>query len=134
VRIKSERGCNNQNKKSIFRETIVDAGLASWKSPFTGLGGSITRTLGHNEHNTVPLRVMGISGDSTTLGPIVAKQLEYSSAQATRVLRRCFADVAGKAYDLKTSSDFDVELLEGTAVLKFVNNARSTYTPDWGKQ
>lgn len=95
--IESERGYNIQNTKSIFRETIVDAGLAFWKSPFTGLAGSITRTLYHIEYNTVPLRVMGISRNSTTLDPLVAKQLKYSSAQATRVLRRCFVDVAGKA-------------------------------------
>lgn len=67
--------------------------------------------------------VMGVSGDIHTVGKLVTKQLEYASAHATRCLRRCFADIACRA----NSSDFETEILEGNALLKFLNIARNTY-------
>ena len=71
--------------------------------------------------------IMGVSGGIDMVGPLIAKKLEYSSAHATRCLRRCFADLACRA----NSSDFETEILEGNALLKFLSLARNTYCPNW---
>ena len=104
---------------SDFRRTVVDGGLPTWVSSSRGL-----------VDRSSPVSVLGVTGPASTLGPIVAKKLEYASACATRALRRCFADNARKSYETSTS-DFEVEISEATALLRFVQLARSTYTPDF---
>mmetsp|Transcript_20702 Transcript_20702/g.46180 ORF Transcript_20702/g.46180 Transcript_20702/m.46180 type:complete len:575 (+) Transcript_20702:37-1761(+) len=104
---------------SDFRRTVVDGGLPTWVSSSRGL-----------VDRSSPVSVLGVTGPASTLGPIVAKKLEYASACATQALRRCFADNARKAYETSTS-DFEVEISEATALLRFVQLARSTYTPDF---
>ena len=103
---------------SEFRRTIVDGGLPTWVPSTRGLVGRAS-----------PVSVLGATGPASSLGPIVAKKLDYASACATRALRRCFADVARKAYENPNASDFEVEIVESTALLRFVQLARSTYTP-----
>ncbi len=71
--------------------------------------------------------VMGVSGNANTIGPLIAKQLEYSSAHATRCLRRCFADLAVKA----NGSTWETEISEGNALIKFLTIARNTYHRNW---
>lgn len=105
---------------SEFRRTIVDGGLPTWVSSTRGLVG-----------RTSPVSVLGATGPASSLGPIVAQKLDYASACATRALRRCFADVARKAYENANASDFEVEIVESTALLRFVQLARSTYTPNF---
>ena len=105
---------------SEFRRTIVDGGLPTWVSSTRGLVG-----------RTSPVSVLGATGPASLLGPIVASKLDYASACATRALRRCFADVARKAYENPKASDFEVEIVESTALLRFVQLARSTYTPNF---
>jgi hypothetical protein len=105
---------------SAFRRTIVDGGLPTWVSSTRGLVG-----------RTSPVSVLGATGPASLLGPIVASKLDYASACATRALRRCFADVARKAYENPKASDFEVEIVESTALLRFVQLARSTYTPNF---
>mmetsp|Transcript_31729 Transcript_31729/g.93071 ORF Transcript_31729/g.93071 Transcript_31729/m.93071 type:complete len:614 (+) Transcript_31729:334-2175(+) len=105
---------------SEFRRTIVDGGLPAWVSSTRGLVG-----------RTSPVSVLGATGPASSLGPIVASKLDYASACATRALRRCFADVARKAYENPNASDFEVEIVESTALLRFVQLARSTYTPSF---
>ena len=49
---------------------------------------------------------------------------------ATFVLRQCFAETTtGKGTLAK--SDFEVEILEVGALVKFLQIARRTYIPDW---
>ena len=105
---------------SEFRRTIVDGGLPTWVPSTRGLVG-----------RTLPVSVLGATGPASSLGPIVAQKLDYASACATRALRRCFADVASKAYENPNASDFEVEIVESTALLRFVQLARSTYTPNF---
>jgi len=128
------RAATQQHPSSYFSKAIVNGGLPTWSSPYIGLDTTTTTSTLNYPQQSQPkqkkvLRVMGISGTVDSIGPLVVQKLEYASAQATFVLRRCFADIAGKAYNSKTTAD--VEVLEGTAVLKFVTNARTTYTPDW---
>ena len=99
------------------------AGLR-WPSLHQGLHAA------YNRENAKNLTVLGVTGSHASLGPIVAKKLQYASSQATWVLRRCFAEtVGGKGAMAKT--DFEVEILEVGALVKFLQIARSTYIPDW---
>jgi len=71
--------------------------------------------------------ILGVKGDIESVGPLIVKRLEFASAQATRCLRRCFADLACRT----SSSDFETEISEGNALLRFLNLARNTHCPDW---
>ena len=70
---------------------------------------------------------MSVSGDISMVGPLISKRLDYASAQATKCLRRCFADLANRP----NSSDYETEIVEGNALLRFLNLARHTYCPNW---
>jgi len=69
-------------------------------------------------------------GDKFTVGetyaPLVEEKLEFASARATYVLRCIFADVAGKTYDT-AKAEFEVEISEATAILRFLQITRDTY-------
>jgi hypothetical protein len=75
---------------------------------------------------TGPIRVWGAEGTWETLGNVVRDRLDYASAQATRVLRDCFANGT-----LRARADFEMEISEATSLLKFLQLARTTYMPDW---
>lgn len=66
-----------------------------------------------------------LKSDYETIGLAVQERLRDASAHATQVLRQCFA-VSGTA-----STDFEVEILEASSLLEFVQLARATYSPDW---
>mmetsp|Transcript_14144 Transcript_14144/g.20204 ORF Transcript_14144/g.20204 Transcript_14144/m.20204 type:complete len:732 (+) Transcript_14144:55-2250(+) len=143
-----ETGVNKDGKTSNeaidgyrFKKEVIHGGLDTWISSQQNLRQFgrkfISNTTPNNNHITnfsypTPLlRIMGLSGTHTTLGLLVAKKLEYASAVATRVLRLCFGDVAGMAYHNPNTKDFEIEMLEGTALLKFLSIARQTYDPDF---
>ena len=71
------------------------------------------------------LTLWGTKGDYDTLGPLVQERLQDASAQATQVLRQCFAKAA------HTTNDFETEILEATALLEFLQVARTTFMPNW---
>jgi hypothetical protein len=73
------------------------------------------------------LNVWGAKGDYSTLGEIVEERLRDASANATRVLRQIFATTTEK----ESLVDFEREILEGTALLEFLQLARTTYMIDW---
>ena len=111
---------NSQKKQQIG---ALGGGLR-WPSLHQGLHGSATAD------EPKQLTVLGVTGSHATLGNIAAKKLEYASSQATLVLRRCFAEtVSGKGAVAKT--DFEIEILEVGALVKFMSIARSTYIPHW---
>lgn len=70
--------------------------------------------------------LFGVTGTVSSLRPLVVKQLNLASHRATSVLRKCFADLVGPSYDL-SRSDFEVEIAEATALLKFLKIARETH-------
>lgn len=74
------------------------------------------------------LSVLGVTGSAHTLGPIVARRLEYASAQATFVLRRCFSEAFRNS---KPKAEFEIEILEASALIKFLQAARANYCQDW---
>jgi hypothetical protein len=91
-----------------------------------------TRGSGSNSSSS-SLSVLGVTGSYELLGPIVAKQLEYASCQATYVLRRCFTEtIKDKKYTLVPTKKIEneIELLEAGAFIRFLRIARATYSPD----
>mmetsp|Transcript_5059 Transcript_5059/g.6547 ORF Transcript_5059/g.6547 Transcript_5059/m.6547 type:complete len:620 (-) Transcript_5059:111-1970(-) len=114
-----------------FRKRVIHGGFEAWKSPLHGLHSrtstKMERSRQRQQVTQQQYQVMGFSGDFNMVGPLIAKRLEYASAQATKCLRRCFADLASKP----NSSDFETEIMEGNALLKFLNLARHTYCPNW---
>ena len=71
------------------------------------------------------LSVWGAKGNYQTLGSVVQERLRDASIHATDVLRQCFASAS------KATSEFEVEILEATALLEFLQLSRTTYMPDW---
>lgn len=72
------------------------------------------------------LSVWGVSATYDAIGRVVEERLRDASTQATRVLRQCFQN---HVKDKKI--DFEVEILEGSALLEFLQIARRTYMPGW---
>lgn len=71
------------------------------------------------------LHIWGVTGTTASIGHVVQSQLEYASAQATSVLRKFFSNT------IKAKHDFEVEISEGTALLQFLQLARTTYSPNF---
>ena len=139
----TSKATDNRKKNSMFHDAIVNGGLPTWKSPYIGLdhdsgdypnrfsNNSVRQqqSSNNNQKTQKALRISGRTGTMEKIGPTIVKQLEYASAQATRVLRRCFADICHKAYNSESSSEYEVEVLESSALLKFVTIATNTWTP-----
>lgn len=89
---------------SDFQHTIVDGGFPTWTSASYGV-----QSLSDN-----------------LFAPLVEEKLEFASARATNILRRIFADVASKTYDT-AKTEFEIEISEATAILRFLQIARDTY-------
>lgn len=120
-------------KEAALHNSNMTEGLC-WPSLYQGLhttdhylGNCSTTTQEKEEKNVT---VLGVTGPYDTLGNIVASKLEYASAQATYVLRRCFAECT-VIQSSRVLSDYEMEILEVGALIKFLRIARTTYTPDW---
>jgi hypothetical protein len=73
-----------------------------------------------------------VKGTYETVGLAVEERLRDASAHATQALRTCFANNLGtNAASSGATGDFEVELLEASALLEFVQLARDTYMPHW---
>ncbi|CAJ1950806.1 unnamed protein product [Cylindrotheca closterium] len=103
---------------SRFFRTRPSTGCASWKPLHHGLA-----------HRRQPndLTVYGVSKQSyETVGGVVEERLRDASTQATHTLRTCFAN-----HVRDKQQEMEVEILEGSALLEFVQVARTTYMPNW---
>lgn len=146
VRIRALAGEDGEKsyKKSPFRRDIVDCYMDSWVAPTVGIRRtSLLSSLNpqrqqQQQQQTGKKRnangdmkadqivsIMGVSANIDSVIPIVSKKIDYASAHATRCLRRCFAE-----HTLTSKSDFEIEISEGNAVLKFLQLARKTYQLD----
>ena len=96
-------------------------GTASWKSLSYGLSGSST-----DKSNDPLLSVWGVSSTYDTIGHVVEERLRDASTHATFLLRKCFQN-----HVKDKTVDFEVEILEGSALLEFLKVARETYIPQW---
>lgn len=99
--------------KSDFCRTVMDCGLPTWQKSSDGLAESL-----------------GFTGEEAVVNAayidMVSKKLDFASAQATSILRKCFTDLAGQTY-ANAKSDFEIALAEGTALLHFLRLARENY-------
>ena len=102
------------DESSDTKEAQVESECAPWTS------------FSHGLVEQDELNVWGAKGDYSTLGHVVEERLCDASAHATRVLRRVFANHAKE-----NAPDFETEILEGTALVEFLQLARTTYMPDW---
>jgi hypothetical protein len=92
---------------------VAGGEAASWTPASSGLAGRSE------------LQVLGVKGSPELLGPVVEQRLQYASARATQVLRQCFRST------LRAKNDFEAEVLEGAALLQFVQLCRDTYMPNF---
>jgi hypothetical protein len=134
---------HTHNNSSEDYNTVSSAiGGHNWPSLYQGLQqppcqqplNTIDNTRSSSSNSSSSLSVLGVTGSYELLGPIVAKQLEYASCQATYVLRRCFTEtMKDKKYTLATTTkkiENEIELLEAGAFIRFLRIARATYSPD----
>lgn len=101
-----------------FFRTRPSTGCASWKPLHYGLA-----------HRRRPndLTVYGVSKQSyDAVGGVVEERLRDASTQATHTLRTCFAN-----HVRDKQQEIEVEILEGSALLEFLQVARTTYMPNW---
>lgn len=63
------------------------------------------------------------------LAPVVEARLEEASQHATAVLRQCFAQTRAKSK--QNASEFEIEILEATTLLEFLQLARTSFQPEW---
>mmetsp|Transcript_27423 Transcript_27423/g.60357 ORF Transcript_27423/g.60357 Transcript_27423/m.60357 type:complete len:633 (+) Transcript_27423:89-1987(+) len=72
------------------------------------------------------LNVWGVTGSYEGIGRVVEERLRDASTHATSILRKCFRN-----HVKDKTVEFEVELLEGSALLDFLQVTRSTYMPNW---
>jgi hypothetical protein len=77
-----------------------------------------------NSSSSAP-RPIPVLGDTAFVVHLVEKKLEFASARATCVLRQVFSEELSKMTG--HLSDGDLEILEGSAMIKFLQIARATY-------
>jgi hypothetical protein len=103
---------NNMSKSSTT--TSSDGGGASWTPLYHGLTGKDD------------LQVWGVTGSYEAVGHVVEERLRDASLHATHVLRKCF-----RKHVKNKSPEFEVEILEASALLEFLQLARTIYIPNW---
>lgn len=103
-------------RKTDFRQIIMNGCLPTYIPSRSNLYNCDATTIGN-----IP---------TSKLSPIIAKKLDYASAQATTVLRQCFSENAEKNNFYRNISEFEIEISEATALLKFLQIARSNYLND----
>jgi hypothetical protein len=120
-----------RRKEGQLPNMVTMAGELTWPSLHQGLCPSAgSDGVSKDDGKDRDFTVLGVTGPYSALGHVITKKLQYASSQATHVLRRCFAETTvGKRALAK--SDFEVEILEIGALVKFLQIARSTYIPDW---
>eukprot|EP00531_Pseudo-nitzschia_arenysensis_P014999 CAMPEP_0116132496 /NCGR_PEP_ID=MMETSP0329-20121206/9580_1 /TAXON_ID=697910 /ORGANISM="Pseudo-nitzschia arenysensis, Strain B593" /LENGTH=671 /DNA_ID=CAMNT_0003627017 /DNA_START=93 /DNA_END=2108 /DNA_ORIENTATION=- len=133
VRAKPE-GENNDpptNRRSTAHWNALSHGLTPWGSTLDSSDFLRTKAQQNNNNNgngnpEHELSVWGVTSSYDSIGRVVEERLRDASTHATAILRKCF-----KNHVKDKTIDFEVELLEGSALLEFLQLARSTYMPHW---
>jgi hypothetical protein len=113
----------NATAKVLSGHSSVVAGC-TWTPIQEGLLTSTTAANNAPEHK---LQVWGVQGTYSQLGHVVEERLRYASAHCTQVLRQCF----GHHVRSTAVAEFEVEILEASALLEFLQLARTTYINNW---
>jgi hypothetical protein len=116
------RAMKPNDKESSDEMITVPSGstgsCAPWKPLFYGLADR-----GDDKDD---LEVWGISGNYQSIGHAVEERLRDASTHATQVLRKCFRN-----HVKDKTTEFEIEILEASALLEFLHLARTTYLPKW---
>jgi hypothetical protein len=112
----------NRNDSSTFESdqndvpsSSLSCGVPSWTQLYDGLSNRTDELLNVN----------GIlKGKYDSVGWIIEEYLRDASAHATNVLRQCFKKTT------TAENEFEIELLEASALLEFIQLARDTYLPN----
>lgn len=101
---------------------------APWQPLSYGLAMTIATENSASDGSTVPrvLSVWGVSSTYDSIGHVVEERLRDASTRATTLLRKCFQN-----HVKDKTVDFEVESLEGGALMEFSNLARETYMRGW---
>jgi KIX domain len=121
------RACKKKKKAPDAGEDTADSEKKNSSLSSSQHGAASWTPLQHGLTGRDDLLVWGVKGTYETLGRVVEERLRDASAHATHVLRQCFAPSAEK----ENAADYEIEILEATALLEFLQLARTTYMPDW---
>ncbi|MGK3754714.1 MAG: hypothetical protein ACI8RD_007023 [Bacillariaceae sp.] len=105
------------------------ATTATWLPLSHGLTPSSTTKNSFGSQNNTQQRQLSVWGVTSTydsIGRVVEERLRDASTHATATLRKCFQN-----HVKDKSVDFEVELLEGSALLEYLQVVRATYMPHW---
>jgi hypothetical protein len=92
----------------------------------SNLGGTSWTPLYHGLAEKDELSVWGATGSYEAVGHVVEERLRDASNHATHVLRKCFRN-----HVKDNTTEFEVEILECSALLEFLQLARTTFIPNW---
>jgi len=115
---------DNDNDEQTTTTTTV-----SWKPLSHGLtpwGSTLDSGDFRRKRKDRELGVWGVTGTYESIGRVVEERLRDASTHATHVLRKCFRN-----HVKDNTGMMEVQLLEGSALLEFLQVARSTYMPHW---
>ena len=121
-----ETDAGNDTSGSSTEWKALSHGLTPWGSTLDS-SDFLRRKAQNNNSDDHQLSVWGVTSDYGSIGRVVEERLRDASTHATAILRKCF-----KNHVKDKTRDFEVELLEGSALLEFLQLARSTYMPNWG--
>ncbi len=122
-----EPDASNDTSGTSTNWKALSHGLTPWGSTLDS-SDFLRRKASNNNStdNDHQLSVWGVTSDYESIGRVVEERLRDASTHATAILRKCF-----KNHVKDKTRDFEVELLEGSALLEFLQLARSTYMPNW---
>ena len=111
--------------RAMTKKEAESSGKEATKNISHSRGTSWT-PLYHGLAEKESLSVWGVTGNYEEIGHVVEERLRDASNHATHVLRKCF-----RSHVKDKTTEFEVELLEGSALLEFLQLARTTYIPNW---
>ncbi len=120
VRIRALQENETDQGAADKKDNTVGDGSASWTPLYHGLADKKEQDV---------LTVWGVTGSYESIGHVVEERLRDASTHATHILRKCFAN-----HVKDKTAEVDVELLEASALLEFLQLARTTYIPKWQDQ
>ena len=106
--------------ESEFRRYVVDGGFPTWKSSSSALMSTYNLSYNHQSSNQ----------PSPIDHFLISRKLEYASAHATHILRRCFSDMTSTTKESDTSAS--IEIAETSALMKFILLTRVTFLNEDG--
>ena len=119
---------SEKDAASLSPDTITTRplGCASWTPLYHGLANKTSVSSNENDNTSNELQVWGVSGPYPAIGHVVEERLRDASTHATHVLRKCFRN-----HVKDKTLEFEVEILEASALLEFLQLARTTFIPNW---